>query len=177
MSTYQGLGITRYHTTTKIQLDSHMSGPSVGITRHARSRSHARIHQLDSHSGLSLDVNLVTSVDGTPRRLQAIDMPRIIPPGKPSDDWLLWFHGRDWNMPDDIAKESTGRIFFATSRDGLCDWRMHEDSPIMGPHKEDGDWFYFDSEHVGLGDVIKPGGLAQSKFATQDGVFLMYIFG
>ena len=47
----------------------------------------------------------------------------------------------------------------------------------MGPNKENGDWFYFDAEHVGLGDVIQPGDRAQNKFNTQGSVYLMYIFG
>ena len=37
--------------------------------------------------------------------------------------------------------------------------------------------FFFDSEHVGLGDVIQPGRQAQLKFTDQGSVFLMYIFG
>lgn len=126
--------------------------------------------------GITFDINDVT-LGNSKGTVCAIDMPRVIPPGKPSDDWLLWFHARDSEMSEDVVKLSTGRILFATSRDGIKDWKLHEDSPIMGPHKETGDWFYFDSEHVGLGDVIKPGGAAQSKFATQDGVFLMYLFG
>lgn len=47
----------------------------------------------------------------------------------------------------------------------------------MGPNKDDGNWFTFDSEHVGLGDIIQPGRSAQSKFTDQGDVFLMYTFG
>jgi len=126
--------------------------------------------------GLTISLDSLAAAPKTAQWL-AIDMPRVIPPGKPTDDWLLWFQARDTGMDPSVVKLSTGRVLFATSKDGLSGWTMHEDSPIMGPHKETGDWFYFDSEHLGLGDVIKPGGAAQSKFATQDGVFLMYIFG
>lgn len=37
--------------------------------------------------------------------------------------------------------------------------------------------FFFDSEHVAVGDVIQPGIGALSKFTSQANVFLMYIFG
>jgi len=125
--------------------------------------------------GKTLDFS--EAVMGGTRRALAIDMPRVIPPGESGDEWLMWFQARDNEIASDVVKMSTGRVLFATSKNGIDGWRMHEDSPILGPNKENGDWFYFDAEHVGLGDVIKPGSKAQSKFATQDGVFLMYIFG
>ena len=37
--------------------------------------------------------------------------------------------------------------------------------------------FYFDSEHVGVGDVIQPGGTTLERFTSQGNVFLMYTFG
>lgn len=37
--------------------------------------------------------------------------------------------------------------------------------------------FYFDSEHVGLGDVIMAGSGMQSRFRTGAQVYLMYTFG
>ena len=43
----------------------------------------------------------------------------------------------------------TGRILFATSRNGIDNWRFHEESPVLGPSRDSGDWFLFDSEHVG----------------------------
>ena len=42
-----------------------------------------------------------------------------------------------------------GRILFAKSRNGIDDWKFHEDGSVLGPNKENGDWFYFDSDHVG----------------------------
>lgn len=71
---------------------------------------------------------------------------------------------------------SLSRIHHAVSEDGLL-WELHPDSPVLGPSKEQGDWFYFDAEHVGVGDVLVPGKSAQSLIAIQDGVFFMYIFG
>ena len=95
-------------------------------------------------------------------------MPRVLPPGQAGEDWLLWFHARDDGLADDVVKLSTGRILFASSKDGLSNWKFHEDSPVLNPNKEnDGDWYFFDSEHVGLGDVIQPGEKANEKFATQ----------
>lgn len=113
------------------------------------------------------------------RKALAIDMPRVIPPGTVGNnrDWLLWCHCRDDEIDGDVVKFNSGRICFATSRNGLTNWKFDEDSPIMGPNKENGDWFYFDAEHIGLGDVIQPGDRAQNKFNTMGGVFLMYIFG
>lgn len=113
------------------------------------------------------------------RKALAIDMPRVIPPGTVGDnkDWLLWCQMRDDEIDEDVVKFNSGRICFATSRNGLTNWKFDIDSPIMGPNKENGDWFYFDAEHIGLGDVIQPGDRAQQKFNTMGGVFLMYIFG
>lgn len=127
--------------------------------------------------GLMKDTKSVIFGDGTSKFVTSIGMPRVMPPGKPTEDWFMWFHVRDSAIESDVLDVSTGRIMFATSKDGLSGWKLHEDNPLMGPNKENGDWFYFDSEHVGLGDVIQPGDTAQSKFATQKGVFLMYIFG
>jgi len=129
----------------------------------------------NKNDGLLFNMEFVSNALN--RNMIGLGMPKVYPPGKEGDEWLLWFHGRDDKFSNDIVKLSTGRIFFATSKDGLTNWKLDPDNPILNPSKEDGDWFYFDSEHVGLGDVIKPGMKAQSKFATQDGVYLMYIFG
>lgn len=37
--------------------------------------------------------------------------------------------------------------------------------------------FYFDSEHVGLGDIIQAGSKIQTKFQSNSNVYLMYTFG
>ena len=114
-------------------------------------------------------------------RIKSVGMPRIIKPGtgNAGDEWLIWFHGRDYEMADDknLVNLSTGRIFHATSKNGINNWKLHVDSPVLNPSRENGDWYLHDSEHVGLGDVILPGMSAQSKFVTQEGVFLMYTFG
>ena len=114
------------------------------------------------------------------RTYQNLGMPRVLPPdGVSATEWMLWLHARDENFTPDVVNLSTGRVLHATSPDGLTGWTLHPDSPVLNPNKENGgDWFFFDSEHVGLGDVIQPGEAAQSKFAINDGrMFLMYLFG
>lgn len=119
----------------------------------------------ESKDGLVLTVDDIASKG---RSYLNLGMPRVLPPGQASEDWLLWFHARDDKLADDVVKLSTGRILFASSKDGLTDWKFDEDSPVLNPNKEnDGDWYFFDSEHVGLGDVIQPGDKANDKFATQ----------
>ena len=119
----------------------------------------------ENNLGLVLTVNDIASKG---RSFLNLGMPRVLPPGQAGEDWLLWFHARDDKLADDVVKLSTGRILFASSKDGLSGWKFHEDSPVLNPNKEnDGDWYFFDSEHVGLGDVIQPGEKANEKFATQ----------
>lgn len=119
----------------------------------------------ENNQGLVLTVNEIASKG---KSYLNLGMPRVLPPGQAGEDWLLWFHARDDGLADDVVKLSTGRILFASSKDGLSNWKFHEDSPVLNPNKEnDGDWYFFDSEHVGLGDVIQPGEKANEKFATQ----------
>lgn len=133
-------------------------------------------HHLKSTSGVmnmisEVNQGLVLTVDdiaSNGRSYLNLGMPRVLPPGQAGEDWLLWFHARDDKLADDVVKLSTGRILFASSKDGISNWKFHEDSPVLNPNKEnDGDWYFFDSEHVGLGDVIQPGEKANEKFATQ----------
>ena len=114
--------------------------------------------------------------------VEKMGMPRVIKKieSDGSEVWLMWLQGREaaFDTNSELPDLSTGRIFFMDSPDGLNGWRLHEDNPVINPNKEgDGDWWFFDAEHVGLGDVVVPGGNAASKFVTQDGVYLMYIFG
>lgn len=37
--------------------------------------------------------------------------------------------------------------------------------------------FYFDSQHVGLGDIVQAGSSTQSRFNTESNVYLMYTYG
>ena len=123
--------------------------------------------------------DVLKNKEGVEYSVLGVDMPRVIPPGTVGNnrEWLLWCQMRDDKIDSNIMQINSGRIVFATSRDGLRNWKFDEDSPIMGPSKENGDWFYFDAEHIGLGDVIQPGDRAQNKFNTQGGVYLMYTFG
>ena len=109
--------------------------------------------------------------------IKSIGMPRVIGPGNDVNVWQLWFQGRDSTAEDNLVNHSTGRIYYATSADGLSDWNIHPSNPILVPSNDEGNWWYFDSSHVGLGDIIQPGNGAQSKFVTQDGMYFMYTFG
>jgi hypothetical protein len=110
--------------------------------------------------------------------INLVGMPKVLPPSNDADNqWQLWFHGRDDTFANDIVNLSTGKIYYATSKNGISDWVMHPDSPVMLPSNNDGNWWWFDSSHVGLGDVIIPGQQAQAKFLVQGGIYMMYIFG
>ena len=115
--------------------------------------------------------------------LKTLGMPRVIRRLENGvETYLMWCQGREstFDPDNELPNLSTGRIFFMESKTGgLSDWKLHEDNPVMGPNKDEmeGDWWFFDAEHVGVGDVITPGGNAQSKFITSDGVFLLYTFG
>ena len=65
--------------------------------------------------------------------------------------------GRDEAISKNAPSFCTGRVYLATSKNGLDKWVLHEDSPSLNPSKDEGNWFYFDSEHVGAGCVIIPG--------------------
>lgn len=105
---------------------------------------------------------------------------RVLPPSSLTDIWKFWFTGRDnsfLNEDYDLPNIPTGNVYHATSLDGLTSWEHHSSSPVLKPGKTSGDWFWFDSEFIGLGDVIVPGNDAQSKFLSTNSVFLMYTYG
>lgn len=144
---------------------SHAFKPLRGIFKSSRSILKGVSMSGVNNQGLVLTINDISSPG---RDYVNLGMPRVLPPGQAGEDWLLWLHARDNKLADDVVKLSTGRILFASSKDGLTGWKFHEDSPVLNPNKEnDGDWYFFDSEHVGLGDVIQPGEKANEKFATQ----------
>lgn len=102
---------------------------------------------------------------------------RILPPNDGEDEWRLWFTGRDSSMDSSIVNMATGSVYFMTSKDGVTNWQHHPDSPILKPSKEAGDWWWYDAEHIGLGDVLMPGTNAQSKFRSANTIYIMYTFG
>ena len=78
------------------------------------------------------------------RTFANMGMPRVIL-NKENNEWMLWLHARDENFSSDVVNLSTGRILLATSPDGLTQWKLDEDSPVLNPNKEgDGNWFFFD---------------------------------
>ena len=128
------------------------------------------------HFGRIISISDIPKTIKSLKSITSIGNPKVIPPGGLGSEWLLWHHVRDETIDDSVLKLSTGKILFATSANGLTNWKYTEE-PCLSPAKETGDWFLFDSEHVGVGDVCEPGQVAQSKFKTQEGVILMYIFG
>ena len=107
----------------------------------------------------------------------SLGVPRVVSPSNELEDWLLWFNCRDETDPKSLVGISTGKVMFASSKDGLTNWKLHPDCPVLDASKKDDNWFVFDSEHTGVGDIIQPGRTALSKFADQGNVFLMYHFG
>jgi hypothetical protein len=145
-----------------------------------------RISQLkssatDLESNISKNIGLMISPSDL--NLATLGMPRVIEKFDSDDSiaYLMWIEGREpgFDAKNELPKLSNGRIFFLSSPDGIKNWTLHDDNPIVNPNKleKGGDWWMFDSEHVGLGDVVTPGGTSQSKFITQDGVYLMYTYG
>jgi hypothetical protein len=65
----------------------------------------------DDNKGLVLSTNDIASGKFT---YSSLGMPRVLPPGKADEDWLLWLHARDDTLADDVVKLSTGRIIFGT---------------------------------------------------------------
>jgi hypothetical protein len=63
----------------------------------------------DDNLGLVLSTNDIATGKFT---YSSLGMPRVLPPGKPDEDWLLWLHARDDTLADDVVKLSTGRILF-----------------------------------------------------------------
>ena len=78
------------------------------------------------------------------RTFANMGMPRVIL-NRENNEWMLWLHARDENFSPDVVNLSTGRILLATSPNGLSEWKLDEDSPVLNPNKEgDGNWFFFD---------------------------------
>lgn len=132
--------------------------------------------------GLAYSIDSLSQQSNNRLNVVSIGNPRVLPPltstGGDDSKWKLWFHSRETNTSSDIADLGTGRVYYATSSDGVNDWNIDMDSAIaLKSGQEIGDWWWFDSEHVGLGDIIKPGNSAQEKFISQGSMFLMYSFG
>jgi len=131
--------------------------------------------ELESSKGLMIDRSDLSKLTDVP--LTAIGNTRILPPNEDDKIWKLWFTGRDSSMNKDIANMATGTVYYLTSQNGLTDWEHHPDSPVLKPSKESGDWWWYDSEHIGLGDVLVPGTNAQSLYRSANSMFIMYTFG
>lgn len=107
----------------------------------------------------------------------SVGMPRVHRFDKDdgSEQWMMWFQGRDDDIEPNVVKLSTGRIYHATSSDGLS-WTLSEGT---GPRHcafdvNEDEWWGFDTAHIGLGDIMIT---SSSVVRTAGGVFVMYYFG
>ena len=67
----------------------------------------------------------------------------------------MWFQGRDEEIEDEVVSLSTGRIYKASSPDGLK-WTLEAGPGTRQASLDvnEEEWWGFDTAHVGLGDVL-----------------------
>lgn len=109
-----------------------------------KSKFHSQSRSLDATSHIKDFTSCILHVKDIPlikNKFQptSIGMPRILA-GANSQEWKLWFQMRDNMIGDNVVKLSTGRIIYATSSDGVNNFKIHENSPILSPSKDTGDW-------------------------------------
>lgn len=95
------------------------------------------LRNTNNNNGIIVSSNDVK--DHLDKHVYSIGMPRVIAPMNDDEEWLMWYHIRDESIGDNVLSLSTGRLVHSTSKDGI-NWKIHEDSPFMGPAKENGDW-------------------------------------
>lgn len=64
------------------------------------------------------------------------------------ESWLMWYSARDDGFDKEVVPLASGQIGLATSTDGVS-WKR--EGPVLRENKDD--WFWFDTTHVGIGDV------------------------
>lgn len=72
-------------------------------------------------------------------KVSTLGMPRVIA-GNEEQDWNMWFQYRDETIGKDVIQISSGKIGLLSSKDGIHNWELHPDSPVIRPSKEAGDW-------------------------------------
>jgi hypothetical protein len=92
--------------------------------------------QLNSLRKSILDLDTIKS---SIQDISAIGMPKVIAGGD-DVDWQMWFHYRDSTIDEKVVKLSSGKIGYATSSDGISNWKLHPESPVLLPSKVSGDW-------------------------------------
>lgn len=64
------------------------------------------------------------------------------------ESWMMWYSARGEDFDQEVLPIATGKIGLATSEDGIS-WKR--EGPVLT--SEDSDWYWFDTTHVGVGDV------------------------
>jgi len=127
-------------------------------------------------SGLLIGAAETSAAPVTTPDLKSLGMPRVHRYARDDgEEWVMWFQGRDDDIAEEVVSLSTGRIFRATSNDGLR-WEIEKGQQTNGASLDvDTDaWWGFDTAHVGVGDVKLT---SSEKIMTQGGVYLLYYFG
>mmetsp|Transcript_45301 Transcript_45301/g.124689 ORF Transcript_45301/g.124689 Transcript_45301/m.124689 type:complete len:134 (-) Transcript_45301:1153-1554(-) len=71
-------------------------------------------------SGLLIGAAETSAAPVTTPDLKSLGMPRVHRYARDDgEEWVMWFQGRDDDIAEEVVSLSTGRIFRATSNDGL----------------------------------------------------------
>jgi len=92
--------------------------------------------------------------------------------------YRMWYYGRDPDFDKDVMGLPTGRIGLSESMDGISWTRYDGDQELGSVLSNNGEeWWYFDTSHVGVGDVQI---LSTNKIRGSEdtgSVYFMYTFG
>lgn len=87
-----------------------------------------------------------------------------------SESWMMWYSARGKEFSDDVLPIATGQIGLATSDDGIT-WKR--EGAVLTENREE--WYFFDTSHVGVGDVQIMSSQAQRTGGV--GMYWCYYFG
>ncbi|KAG8459335.1 hypothetical protein KFE25_012971 [Diacronema lutheri] len=86
------------------------------------------------------------------------------------EQWLMWYSARGRDFDPDVLSIATGRIGLATSTDGVS-WTR--EGAVLSENRDE--WFFFDTAHVGVGDVQVMS--SQSQRTGGVAMYWCYYFG